>query len=74
MEGFPSKRNVCNQITRINLGNFIERQSTHLHGKEIDELCSVGRARGENELVGCGIQQPISQVARFVCTNKTQCK
>jgi hypothetical protein len=53
---------------------LLNGQSTHLHGKEIDELCNVGRARGENELVGCGIQQPILQVARFVCTNKTQCK
>jgi hypothetical protein len=27
--------------------------------------------KGENELVGCGIQQPISKVATFVYTNKT---
>jgi len=73
MEGFPFKGNVCSQITGINLGNLIEGQSTHLCGKKIDEFCSVGRIRGESELVNYGIQQPISQVARFVYTDKTQC-
>jgi hypothetical protein len=74
MEGFPFKGNICSQIIGINLGNLIEGQLTHLHGKKIDELCSVGRVRGESELVDCGIQQLISQVARFVYTDKTQCK
>jgi len=42
MEGFLSQRNVCSQITDVNLGNLVERQLTHLRGEKIDEFCSVG--------------------------------
>jgi hypothetical protein len=31
----------------------------HLRGKEVDELCIVGKAKGKGELVGYSFQQPI---------------
>jgi len=56
---FPFQRNVCNQTTNINPNNLVERQSIHLRGKEIDELCGVRRTRGEGELVYHNLQQPL---------------
>jgi hypothetical protein len=43
-------------------------------GKKIDELCCDNRVKGEGELVGHNLQQPIQWVAKFVYTNKTKCK
>jgi hypothetical protein len=51
---------VCNQITYIDLSNLIEGQSTsHLCGKEVDELCGIGQTKGEGELVYCKLPQPL---------------
>jgi hypothetical protein len=51
VQGFPFQGHVCSQITGINPSNLVKGQLTHLHGKEIDELCGVGHVRGEGELV-----------------------
>jgi hypothetical protein len=44
LEGFPSKENVCNQITDINPSNLVEEQLVYLRSQKIDELYNFGRA------------------------------
>jgi hypothetical protein len=55
-EGFPSQGYVCNHITGINPNNLVKGQLIYLHGKEIDELCGVGHAKDEDELVYNSLQ------------------
>jgi hypothetical protein len=38
---------------------MVEGQPIHMCGEKIDELCNVSKTKGEGELVGCSLQQPI---------------
>ncbi len=71
LEGLLLQENVCSQIIGINPVNLVEGQLTHLHGEKNDELCGVGWIGSEGELVWCSFQQPLQQIARSFCINKT---